>query len=70
MKGFSEIANSLQGGFGTAISSIGVLVIIWSIVLIGKGFMTSSREEKLKGILLFAAGALMAGIKSVAGLLF
>lgn len=65
-----EAIGSLNGGLGSAISALGVPVVIWGIVLIGMGFMSNRNEYKIKGLLLFVAGAMLVSVKSIAAAVF
>jgi len=61
---------SLNGGLGSAIAALGVPVVIWGIVLIGMGFMNSRNEYKIKGLLLFVAGAMLVSVMSIVTTIF
>ncbi len=64
------LIDALQGDFGGALAMLGVPVLIWSVVQIAIGTMSVHHEYKIKGILLFAAGAILAGIKAVISAIF
>ena len=61
---------SLNGGLGDALSALGIPVVIWGIVLIAMGFMSSRNEHKIKGLLLFMAGAMLVSIQTIATAIF
>lgn len=56
---------SLQGGLGSAIAALGVIVLIWSVVQIAMGFIEAHNEYKIKGALMLAAGAMLVSLPTV-----
>lgn len=65
-----EAIGSLNGGLGSALSALGIPVVIWGIVLIARGLMSASNEYKTKGLLLFVAGAMLVGIMQIVTAIF
>lgn len=64
------LIDALQGDLGGALAMLGVPVLIWGIVQIALGVMSAHHEYKIKGILLFAAGALLTSLKAVISAIF
>lgn len=67
---WTAIVNLISGEFGTALAALGVPVLIWAIVKIAIGFMSSRNEEKTRGLLLFAAGAALVSVKALITLIY
>ena len=64
------ILEALQGGLGSGLSALGGIAMIWGLAELAFGFFEMRSEYRVRGTLLFSAGALLAAIKTVAATIF